>query len=49
MAKIINTDYIQIQNPMNKKWVLIDISLGIILDVQKSKFKNVQQFIKKEK
>jgi hypothetical protein len=48
MNKEINTDYVQLQNPMNKKWVLIDISLGLILAIQKTKFKNVQQYIKKE-
>ena len=48
MNKEINTDYVQLQNPMNKKWVLIDLSFEIISEVRKTKFKNVQEFIKKE-
>jgi len=46
--KISNTDYIQFQNPLNKKWLIIDCSLGIILKVSKRKNKNIQEYIKKE-
>jgi hypothetical protein len=46
MNKEINTDYVQLQNPMNKKWVLIDISLGVVLAIQKTKFKNVKIYVR---